>query len=233
MPGDSALSVAIAGKSFGTHAVLADIRFEAGPGEVLALFGPSGTGKTTTLRIALGLDPTFKGQVQLPSGPVGVMFQEPRLLPWLTLAENLRLVSVDTGSADVPTLLTTVGLPGAEKKRPKELSLGMARRAALARALAVNPALLVLDEPFASLDPQLAATLASVIADRARHHRTIVLFATHDLDQALAVADRILVLYGHPARLAADERVPPGAAATALREQLMRRFPFLGAPDSK
>ena len=213
----------------GAHDVLREVAFGAAPGEILTLFGPSGTGKTTTLRIVLGLDRDFAGSVRRPPGRVGVVFQEPLLLPWLSVGDNIRLVALPGGPApDVNALLDEVGLPGAGARRPRELSLGMARRAALARALAVAPGLLVLDEPFASLDAGLGAQLARVVAERARRDGTLVLLATHDLDQALAIASRVLVLSGQPATLAADLAVPRGNAGVAeLREDLHRRFPFL------
>ncbi len=237
MPGATRLDLHIEAKAVRTpggaaRTVLRDVRFSAGPGEFLAVFAPSGTGKTTTLRVVLGLDRDFAGAVQRPAGRVGVVFQEPRLLPWLTVAENLRLVAGEgTDAPDIAALLEQVGLPGAADRRPGELSLGMARRAALARALIVDPTLLVLDEPFASLDPQLVSQLAGVVSRWARKHAATVLLATHDLDQALGIADRILVLSGTPATLAADLAVPDPAdvaAVTALRDGLRARFPFLG-----
>lgn len=237
MHGVEPLSVRIQEKRFrepsggarGSREVLRDVAFTAVPGEILTLFGPSGTGKTTTLRIVLGLDRDFTGSVRRPPGRVGAVFQEPLLLPWLTVTDNIRLVALPGDPApDVDALLEEVGLPGAAGRRPRELSLGMARRAALARALAVSPGLLVLDEPFASLDAGLGAQLARVIAARARQNGTLVLLATHDLDQALAIADRVLVLSGQPASLAADLAVPRGDRAVGgLREALHRRFPFL------
>jgi NitT/TauT family transport system ATP-binding protein len=238
MPGDSALELRIDAKTFAVpgrvpHAVLRDVAFTAVPGEILALLGRSGSGKSTVLRIALGLDRDFIGRVRMPPGRVGVVFQEPRLLPWLTLTENLRLVVTDGVPApDIGDLFDTVGLPGIADRLPSELSLGMARRVALARALAVDPDTLVLDEPFASLDRRLGADLAARVADRARRRRAIVLLATHELDHALAIADRILVLSGHPATLAANEAVPDRAAdpggVDALRDTLLERFAFLG-----
>lgn len=211
----------------GGRDVLREVAFEAMPGEILTLFGPSGTGKTTTLRIVLGLDRDFTGSVRRPPGRVGAVFQEPLLLPWLTVAGNIRLVALPGDPApDVDALLDEVGLPGAGGRMPRELSLGMARRAALARALAVSPGLLVLDEPFASLDAGLGAQLARVVAERARRDGTLVLLATHDLDQALAIAGRVLVLSGQPATLAADLAVRRGDVA-GLRGELHQRFPFL------
>ena len=231
--GEPRLSVRIRGKSFGAasraRTVLRDVAFDAGPGEILALFGPSGTGKTTTLRIVLGLDQDFDGSVRRPSGRIGAVFQDPLLLPWMTVAENIRLVALPGSPApDVRALLDEVGLPGAGQLLPREISLGMARRVALARAFGAFPSLLVLDEPFASLDARLGAQLARVVAQRAHRDGTGVLLTTHDLGHAMAIATRLLVLHGEPATLAADHAVPRGEQAAALlREDLYRRFPFL------
>lgn len=213
MPGALALELHIAAKLFGRErrTVLHDVRFAAAPGEIIALLGASGAGKSTTLRIALGLDTDFSGRVIRRCLRPGVVFQEPRLLPWLDVADNIRLVC--RGEPDIAALLALVGLPDAGARMPRALSLGMARRVALARALAAAPDLLVLDEPFASLDPGLSAALAASVAAWARAHGATVLMATHDLPQALAVADRVLVLAGTPATLAADTPISAGAAA--------------------
>jgi ABC-type nitrate/sulfonate/bicarbonate transport system ATPase subunit len=232
MRGDAALELCITEKVFGTQPVLRDVGFTAGQGEILALFGPSGAGKSTTLRITLGLDHEFVGHVRRPDCRLGVMFQEPRLLPWLSVAENLRLVvREDVSDEKIAALLAGVGLSTtAGALLPGKLSLGMARRTALARALVVDPGFLVLDEPFASLDPQLTAQLGGVVARRARENAVTVLLATHELEQALAIADRILVLSGFPATLQADIVVPDRqdtAAIEALRRALPARFPFL------
>lgn len=238
MPGGEQLSVRIREKRFpdpsgprrgAGREVLRGVAFDGAPGEVLALFGPSGTGKTTTLRIVLGVDRDFVGSVQRPAGRMGVVFQEPLLLPWMDVAHNVGVVLRPGDPApDLGGLLDEVGLPGAAGRMPREMSLGMARRASLARALAVSPRLLILDEPFASLDAGLGAQLAQVVARRARQDGMLVLLATHDLDQALAIADRVLVLSGQPATLEADLAVPRADGGIgALRETLYRRFPFL------
>lgn len=214
--------------------VLHDIAFSFGRGEVIALLGASGTGKSTTLRLLLGLDTAFDGHVRHGNVRTGVMFQEPLLLPWLTVEQNLRLVVTDgMPQPDIAALLDMVRLPNAGGLYPRQLSLGMARRAALARALAVSPELLVLDEPFASLDPQLAAALADVVERWTRDTGAAVLLATHDLAQALQLASRVLVLAGTPARLAADVAVPAGSDAATravLHAQLTGRFRFF-RPD--
>ena len=219
--------------SGGVRHVLRDVVFRVAPGERVGLLGPSGTGKSTTLRILLGLDADFSGTVRHGAGRIGVMFQEPRLLPWLTVAANLRLmVSGDIPPLDVASLLERVQLPGVAGLYPRQLSLGMARRVSLARALAVSPALLVLDEPFASLDPLLSATLAGVVGRWASETGGGVLLATHDLAQAVDLASRVLVLAGAPATLAADVGIPPSADAgmrAGLRAELTARFGFLQA----
>jgi ABC-type nitrate/sulfonate/bicarbonate transport system ATPase subunit len=213
--------------------VLRDIRVAIAGGEVIALLGASGIGKSTTLRILLGLDRAFDGAVRGRDWRIGVVFQEPRLLPWLTVAENLRLVVTEgVPVPDIDALLEVVRLPGAGGLYPRQLSLGMARRAALARALAVSPELLVLDEPFASLDPQLAGALADVVGRWTRDTGAAVLLATHDLTQALQLASRVLVLAGVPATLAADVAVPAGSDAAfraELRVRLAGQFPFFSA----
>jgi NitT/TauT family transport system ATP-binding protein len=212
------IQVSIDAKFFGATHILGPIRFTAAPAEIVAMLAPSGTGKTTALRIVLGLDTAFSGSVTSPQGRIGAVFQEPRLLPWLDVAANLRLVAQD---ADIEGLLADMDLPGIGALLPKQISLGMARRVSLARALAVRPALLVLDEPFASLDARLAGQLAGVVAARARALGAAVIMATHDLDQALAVADRVLVLAGRPAALVRDAAVPAqdrAAFAASLRQ---------------
>jgi NitT/TauT family transport system ATP-binding protein len=212
--------------------VLRDIRVAIAGGEVIALLGASGIGKSTTLRILLGLDQAFDGDVRGRDWRIGVVFQEPRLLPWLTVADNLRLVVTDRmPRPDIEALLAMVRLPDAGGLYPRQLSLGMARRAALARALAVSPELLVLDEPFASLDPQLAGALADVVGRWTRDTGAAVLVATHDLTQALQLASRVLVLAGTPATLAADVAVPAGRDVAALRVRLAGEFPFFTAGD--
>ena len=209
--------------------ILRDIAFSAGSGEILALLGPSGVGKSSILRIVLGLDGDYQGNVRLPQGRTGVMFQEPRLPQWLTVADNLRLVQP---AADVTSLLREVMLPGVEAQLPSALSLGMARRVALARALAFDPRLLVLDEPFASLDRSLGGELGARIARRARRSGMLVLLSTHDIEQALTMATRVLLLAETPATLAADIAVPDHADTAAinrLHQDLLTRFSFLGS----
>ncbi|MGH6869823.1 MAG: ATP-binding cassette domain-containing protein, partial [Methylocella sp.] len=142
-----------------TRVVLHDVAVTLRQGEICALLGPSGCGKTTLLRIISGLDNDFEGQVVLPSPHrIGMVFQEPRLLPWRSVVQNLRLVGASSES-DLAEIAAALGLSKHLDHFPGELSLGLARRAAIARAFAVKPDLLLLDEPFVSLDASLAARL--------------------------------------------------------------------------
>lgn len=223
------LEVRIARKGFAGKDILRDVAFSVTAGEIVGLLGPSGIGKSTLLRILLGLDAAFDGTVRRGFRHAGTVFQEPRLLPWLTVAENIRLVvPPDLPAPDVGALLDLVQLGPIAAMHPSQLSLGMARRVALARALAVGPDLLVLDEPFASLDARLAATLFDAVTRWAASTGATVLLATHDLPQALDRVSRLLVVAGAPATLHADESVPPGSNGKLLAA-LVTRFPFLGA----
>lgn len=225
------LEVCIARKCFDAvpeRTVLQDVAFSVVPGETIALLGPSGIGKSTLLRILLGLDTGFDGHIRRCYRCASIAFQEPRLLPWLTVADNIRLVMpAGRPGPDIGALLASVQLGDVGALRPGQLSLGMARRVALARALAIAPDFLVLDEPFASLDAQLAALLFASVTGWASATGATVLVATHDLPQALSHVSRLLILAGDPGTLSADIPVPSGETAH-LYGELVCRFPFLG-----
>jgi ABC-type nitrate/sulfonate/bicarbonate transport system ATPase subunit len=196
------------------------LRFAAAPNEFVALIGPSGCGKTTALNIVAGLDDDFDGRLELPAGTrIGYVFQQPRLLPWRTVEENLRLV-LDDGAARsgiVEGLLAAVGLADARAVFPTRLSLGMARRVALARAFAVRPTLLLMDEPFVSLDEPTARLLRGLLLDLLADHPATVLFVTHNLREAVMLADRIVVLAPAPTRVLAE--VPVGLTREQRRDE--------------
>ena len=197
--------------------VLGELAFGLANGEVVALVGPSGCGKTTLLRIIAGLDRDYQGSVRLPEHcRLGMVFQEPRLLPWRTVEANVRLAAPDVTDAALEALFQTLGLAAHRGHFPGELSLGLARRVALARAFAVNPDLLVLDEPFVSLDAALAARLRAELAELVTRRPVTTLLVTHDVEEAIGLADRLLVLSGCPARIVATVPVPhPRGAHTA------------------
>jgi ABC-type nitrate/sulfonate/bicarbonate transport system ATPase subunit len=191
--------------SGGTLHVLEGLSINLADGEVVALVGPSGCGKTTLLRIIVGLERDFEGRVNLRMrGNVGVVFQEPRLLPWRTVEDNVRLAAPSASAAVLEALFTTLGLTEHRRHYPGELSLGLARRVALARALAVKPDLLILDEPFVSLDAALAARLRSELVELVSRRSVTTLLVTHDIDEAVLLADRVILLSPSPARVIAD-----------------------------
>lgn len=185
--------------------VLRDLAFTLPAGAVGALVGPSGCGKTTLLRIVTGIDPDYAGKVILPDhGKLGMVFQEPRLLPWRSVEQNVRLGAPEASDAELDALFAVLGLGAHRTHFPGELSLGLARRVALARAFAVKPDLLVLDEPFVSLDAALAANLQNELAALVTSRRVTTLLVTHNLDEAIGLADRLFLLSAGPARVVAD-----------------------------
>jgi ABC-type nitrate/sulfonate/bicarbonate transport system ATPase subunit len=199
--------------------VLQALNFEAAAGEFIALVGPSGAGKTTILNLVGGLDHDLEGEIRINNQPLskrqrhpvryGYMFQEARLMPWLSVEDNVRLVldSESNATDRVRHLIRQVELDGYEKAFPSQLSGGMQRRVALARAFAVRPALMLMDEPFISLDVPTAARLREQLMALWAELRPTVLFVTHDLHEALSVADRVIFLSGTPARVVKELRI--------------------------
>lgn len=243
----SGLQVAIEEKRFDAHGViLSELMFDAEPGEFIALVGPSGAGKSTLLSLIAGLDQRFSGSIRWDGAPLytpsqsparlGMMFQEPRLMPWLTLRDNVTLVLADpdTGRPQAEALLTDVGLGEWLDAFPGQLSQGMQRRAALVRAFVVAPRLLLMDEPFVSVDMPTGNRLRTELTALWQRERPLVLFVTHDLREALAIADRVLFLSTGPAQVVLDERIDlprPRAledpAVAALQHRLLSRHPSL------
>lgn len=205
--------------SGGRHHVLSDIALSVAQGEVAAVVGPSGCGKTTLLRIVVGLDRDFIGRVRLPgTGAIGMVFQEPRLLPWRTIEQNVRLAAPRVSEAALHDLFGAVGLAAHRRHYPGELSVGLARRAALARAFAVDPELLVLDEPFVSVDAATAVKLRDELAQLVGRRPVTTLMVTHDIDEAVELADRVIVLSPAPARILGDIRIDKPRAARRAAE---------------
>ena len=201
------LEVDIAGKTFKNAAgerqdVLAGISFAPRAGEVGVFVGPSGCGKSTMLRILAGLDHDYQGRVSRPAGArIGMVFQEPRLLPWRSVEDNVRLAAPLVDEAKLSALFDVLELNAHRSHFPGELSLGLARRVALARAYAVEPDFLILDEPLASLDDALAARLRDQIALLVGSRSVMTLLVTHNLDDAVRLGDRVFLLSPRPARI--------------------------------
>ncbi len=244
----TALDINIARKTYPAHAgqsevlALEDLRIAVPTGEFTCIVGPSGCGKTTLLNIVGGIDPEVEGLVRVAGKPpdhapaIGYMFQSPRLMPWLTVRDNVRLVMAgdrdDAGPVD--DLLGHMGLDGFIDAYPGGLSGGMQRRVALARAFVIEPTLLLLDEPFLSLDMPVANRLRRLLLDLWRRRPTTVLFVTHDLREALYLADRVLFMSGSPGRIVLDlpielarPREPEGKDVEMLRLDLLEQHPQL------
>jgi ABC-type nitrate/sulfonate/bicarbonate transport system ATPase subunit len=210
----------------GPQNILSDLRFSVGDAEIVCLVGPSGCGKTTLLNIIAGVDEDYDGTVNRSDTRLGFVFQEPRLLPWLTVRENIELVMEQVPeSGDVAgELLDAMNMRSVEQAYPRRLSLGMGRRVSLARALAVAPDLLLLDEPFVSLDKPTAERLRGILLDSWRARRISALMVTHDLDEALQFADRIVFLSRSPTHALLDWAVPSPRADGATVEQMKRNL---------
>lgn len=203
-------------------------------GSFTCLIGPSGCGKTTLLRILLGLEPDYEGSVSLPSSStaIGAVFQEPRLLPWRTVEENLRLALPRTdANLSLDALLAELDLSDMRSRYPGELSLGLARRAALARALAIEPQILLLDEPFVSLDQTMAQRLRGLLLQLWRNRALTVLMVTHNLREAIQLADRLILLSPRPAHVVGEvtlDRPQSGRSESetaSLLAELAGRYP--------
>jgi NitT/TauT family transport system ATP-binding protein len=218
--------------------VLDDISFDVPRGQFVAVIGPSGSGKSTLLRILGGLLPASQGRVEFRGQPlhgpqpgVGLVFQDANLMPWRTVAENVALpLEVDglgnpaTGP-QVAELVDLVGLAGFEETLPDDLSGGMAQRVAIARALVQDPDLLLLDEPFGSLDAITRERMGEeLLRIWSLNHKTVVM-VTHDIAEAIYLADRVLVLSQRPARLKLDLNVE----LPRPRQSDMRYTPDFGA----
>lgn len=236
-----ALTVSSVSHAYAGVPVIADLDLSVETGELVALTGPSGCGKSTLLRIIAGLESPDSGRVRLDDsditgtpGSVGLVFQEASLYPWLTVEDNVAFGLRIQGRAEseigprVSALLELTGLADAARVYPTRLSGGMAQRAALARALAPEPRVLLMDEPFGAVDLHLRAYLQDEVLRIWRQTGTTILLVTHSIDEAVRMGDRVVVLSGPPARVAHEVGILPPHPRTgrepgleALRERIL------------
>ncbi|MGN6490094.1 MAG: ABC transporter ATP-binding protein [Devosia sp.] len=227
------LQIEVEGKRFDfLPPLLSNFSLTVAPSSVLALVGPSGVGKSTLLRMIGGIDTVFNGRVWVDGVPAaeapppGFVFQDPRLLPWLTALDNVRVVRKQTTRDEAAEMLRRVGLAGYENSYPHQLSGGMQRRVAIARAFSVNSRLLLLDEPFVSLDRSLVLEIEAVLTGLLDATQPTTVLVTHLPEDAAMLADRAVVLAGRPARIVADIRFDSrrGARSRAEIEQITNQL---------
>jgi ABC-type nitrate/sulfonate/bicarbonate transport system ATPase subunit len=195
--------------------VFRDFALDVPAGQLCVIAGPSGVGKSTLLAIVSGLDRNWAGRIEGHAARIGFMFQTPRLLPWLSALRNVEL-AVPEHKGCARHWLNAVGLEGSVDVYPQRLSLGMARRVDLARALAIEPTLLLLDEPFASLDAANATHVAELLSAEANRRRMTVLLVSHELGLARELAHRVITLEGTPARIVRDVGVNRAVVSKGL-----------------
>lgn len=208
MMAELSLDIYVERKTFAATTVLQNVRLQLHAQEVVSLLGPSGCGKSTLLRIVAGLEKDFQGTLQRTAGEVAFVFQEPRLMPWLTVEQNIGF-SDDRhyDKAWVTQLIEEVGLGGFAQALPKALSGGMAQRVAIARGLYSRPQTLLLDEPFSAVDAFTRMKLQDLLLQLAEHHAIALLLVTHDVDEALYLSDRVMVMDNRPSSIRQELRV--------------------------
>jgi NitT/TauT family transport system ATP-binding protein len=221
--------------SFGRGAAkspaLNDITFDARQGEFLSVIGPSGCGKTTLLRAVANLIQPTEGTIErVPGERILLVFQEDSLFPWMTVLENaifgleMQGVGADWRETKARELLARFGLEGRERAYPHELSVGMKQRVAVIRCFLSDPAVMLMDEPFAALDAQTRLALQQELLALWDQNRKTVIFVTHDIEEAILLSDRILVLNGPPGSIVAELKVPfprPRDASFTLEEEFL------------
>lgn len=216
--------------------VLSDVSFEVGDSEVVALLGPSGCGKSTLLRSLAGLERLDRGTIEHSREggsrhPAGIVFQEPLLLPWLSIRENVALglryrANRDAGGAeDVERVMAEFGIASYANAYPDEVSGGQAQRASLARTVVTRPSVLLLDEPFSALDPATRGAMQGWLREVIQLEGLAAVLVTHDVDEALAVSDRVLLMSPRPGTIAGEWNRPTTAEHTAsARDAILGQY---------
>ena len=238
----SELAIQIIDKSYinpadnSTKQVIKDLTLNLGNNEFVCLVGPSGCGKTTLLNILAGLDSRFTGSFELNPlhlrPKVGYVFQNPRLLPWRTVRENIELAS-QTKAETLEFLLESMGLAAEKDSFPEHLSLGMSRRVSIIRAFATDPDLLLMDEPFVSLDPPTARQARQLLVDLWSKRPHKILYVTHDLREAISLADRLIFLNSQPMSVITEAAVtiPRKDRSKEVKIEQFRQQLFIDYPE--
>ncbi len=219
-----------------TKQVIKNFQLNLGNSEFVCLVGPSGCGKTTLLNILAGLDTQFTGSIELNpqhlKPKVGYVFQNPRLLPWRTVMENIELAS-QAKAETLDFLLTSMGLAAEKDSYPEHLSLGMSRRVSIIRAFATDPDLLLMDEPFVSLDPPTARQVRQLLVTLWNKRPHKVIYVTHDLREAISLADRLVFLNSEPMSVITEVTVtiPRKDRASEVAIEHFRQQLFIDYPE--
>lgn len=213
-------------KYYNHKKILSDISFEVEDNQIVAVVGPSGCGKTTLLNILSGLSSDYTGFVNNYFQKVGYVFQEDRILPWLTVFENIKIVKESGTEEEINQCIEMVGLKGYENYFPEELSGGMKQRCAIARALFFGSDFLLMDEPFKSLDYILKQQMLIDLKKIHEQERNSILMVTHDIEEAILIADKILVLKKNPCKIVKEftieENYRAGEMKDSLKEEIFR-----------
>lgn len=237
----SGLSIHIEKKQYSTQnqldtvPVISKLYFSIENNDFVCLVGPSGCGKTTLLNLIAGMDHDFQGEIALPqqhtAPAIGYVFQNPRLLPWRTVRENIELAS-NAAPEVIDSLLAFMNLQHVHNAYPQHLSLGMSRRVSIIRAFAIDPDILLMDEPLVSLDPPTARQVRQLLIELWNTRPHTVLFVTHDLREAIALADKLVFLSQQPMSVISEIKVPlerternDDAKIEAFRQQLLHEYP--------
>ncbi len=181
--------------------ILQNFNLDVAQNEIVCILGPSGCGKTTLLNLIAGLSQLDSGTIDRQTDSIGYVFQEDRLLPWKTVYDNIAFVNQTSSPQKIMALIEKMGLAGYQDHFPRELSGGMQQRCSIARAFNYSADLLLMDEPFKSLDYSLRFKMVSALIDTWRAYRHAIVYVTHDIDEALLLADRIIILAGRPATI--------------------------------
>lgn len=205
------LSIKKLDKKYGELTVLKNINLEVGDNEIVALLGPSGCGKSTLLNLIAGIAKEYEGQIHHQAGKIGYVFQEDRLLPWLNVYENIRVAGEAEDRERIRELIQKMKLNGFEHYYPEQLSGGMRQRCGIARALYFGSSLLLMDEPFRSLDCHLRMEMLEHVKELQKTEQISLLFVTHDMEEAFMLADRILLLGKRPSSIIKEIRLPPSS----------------------